>query len=209
MEQQINLYQPILGAEQRLFSARAIALAALLFVTCLVGIWGYAGWRVRNAERALAALEAKQTARTAAIQRELAALHGGASVEALETGARRVAVDIADREAMLATIRRGMGDVTDGFSAQLEALGRQQLEGLWLRRIVLTAGGGRLALVGAANDAQLVAQYLASLSGERVLGASRFDRFQLRRPLAGESAGATTFEVGDVPPTVTTGEQSR
>jgi Tfp pilus assembly protein PilN len=200
MEQQVNLYQPILGAEKRLFSAQAIAIAVALFALSLGAISAFAGWRVRSAERAIAALESSDAARAAATERGLAALHAGSSRESLDARAQQLSSDIAEREQVLLAVRRGAADVLSGFSARLEALGRRQLDGLWLNRIVLSAGERRLALVGAANDPRLVPKYLDALATERALGDARFDRFELRRPRADEPAATTIFEVGAAPP---------
>jgi hypothetical protein len=99
--------------------------------------------------------------------------------------------------------------VTSGFSAQLEALGRQQVDGLWLRRIVLSAGDKRLALAGATQDASLVAQYLAALAAEPTLGGARFDHFQLHRPPSAGVAMASLFEVGEFPASIDDGAEAR
>ncbi|MFO1427464.1 MAG: hypothetical protein U1F11_10945 [Steroidobacteraceae bacterium] len=107
---------------------------------------------------------------------------------------------------MLAAVRRGAADPSAGFSARLEALGRQLPQGLWLQRIVLSSGDRPLALAGATNDARLVPRYLGALAGERSLSAARFDRFELRRPKAGDVAAAALFQVGDTP-AVPTGDE--
>jgi len=65
MEQQVNLYQPILGAEKRLFSARAIGTGLGVLAACLALLAGYASWRAARVERAIAALEQQQAARLA------------------------------------------------------------------------------------------------------------------------------------------------
>jgi Tfp pilus assembly protein PilN len=209
MEQQINLYQPILGAEKRLFSAQAIAVAIVLFALSLGAISAFAGWRVRSAERAIASIEQHDQARTAATERGLAALHGGSSEASTEARAQQLATTIAAREQVLAAVRRGAADALSGFSARLEALGRQQMDGLWLNRIVLSAGERRLALVGAANDPRLVPKYLDALATERSLGEARFDRFELRRPRADEPSAATIFEVGLMPAAAPAAEAPR
>jgi hypothetical protein len=200
MEQQINLYQPILGAEKRLFSARAIVVAISLFACCLVAISAYATYRVRGAEHAVATIESQSSARAAAMERGLAALHPGADQQSVELQARQLAADISEREHALALVRRGMVDAAGSFSARLEALARRHLDGLWLSRVFLSAGERQLALVGQTSDPQLVPQYLAALATERALDHTRFDRFSMRRDTSGATSSPTTFEVGVAPP---------
>lgn len=209
MEQQINLYQPIMGAEKRLFSAGTITTSIVLFALCLGAISGFAAWRVRSAERAIAEIERQGSARQSALERGLNALHAGSSLESLDAEARKLAAYIAEREQVLAAVQHGAVDVTSGFSAQLEALGRQQVDGLWLRRIVLSAGDKRLALAGATQDASLVAQYLAALAAEPTLGGARFDHFQLHRPSSAGVAMASLFEVGEFPTSLDEGAEVR
>lgn len=56
-EQQVNLYQPILGAEKRLFSARAIGVALSLLVACLGALMFYVSWRTARIERSVIQLQ--------------------------------------------------------------------------------------------------------------------------------------------------------
>jgi hypothetical protein len=199
MEQQINLYQPILGAEKRLFSARAIAAALAVFVLCLGAISSYAGYRVRSAELAIAQIEAQEAARLEAATRSLAALRSSGSPEAIEARAKQLAADIAEREYALEAVQRGTASVVSGFSARLEALARAHPSGLWLNRIVLAAGERELALIGQATDAQLVPRYLGALADEPALDHARFDHFRMRQAVAAEAPASTVFEVGVAP----------
>jgi Tfp pilus assembly protein PilN len=195
MEQQINLYQPIMGAGNPIFSAQKSALAVAIFAVCLTGISGFAATRVRHVEQQVAAIEGKDAASAAAAERALAALQPAGGLEAFEAKLRQLATDIDDKQRILESVRRGSDDAT-GFSARLMALGRHQPDGLWLSRIALSTGAQKLALTGAANDPQLVPAYLGSLAEERSLASARFDRFELRLPKDDEPAAATIFEVG-------------
>jgi hypothetical protein len=199
MEQQINLYQPILGAEKRLFSARAIAAAILVFVLCLGAISSYAGYRVRSVELSVVQIEAQEAARIEAATRNLAALRSGGSPEAIEVRAKQLAAEIEERDYALAAIRSGTADVVSGFSARLEALARAHPSGLWLNRIVLAAGDREVALTGQTTDPQLVPRYLGALASEQALDRARFDHFHMRRADASEAPASTVFEVGVAP----------
>ena len=52
VEQQVNLYQPILGAEKRLFSARAIGLCLALLAVSLAARQGPISWATPVAAKA-------------------------------------------------------------------------------------------------------------------------------------------------------------
>jgi Tfp pilus assembly protein PilN len=196
MEQQINLYQPILGAGNPIFSAQMVAAAIAVFALSLTGISGFAASRVRRVEQEVAGIENQDALRTAAAGRLLATLQPEGGLEALEARLKVIAADIDEQEQVLDAVRQGAADGVTGFSARLEALGRHQPDGLWLSRIVLSTGARQLALTGAANNPELVPAYLNALASERSLASSRFDRFQLRLPQDGEPEAATIFEVG-------------
>jgi type II secretory pathway pseudopilin PulG len=196
MEQQVNLYQPILGAEKRLFSARAIVLGLGMLVVCLAALAGYASWRAARVERAIAALERQQTARLALAERAAAAMRPKESLAELDAAARGLSADIAARELALGVVRNGAPTPGAGFAERLEALARRQIEGLWLKKIVLSTGDSRLAFEGATTEPRLVPAYLAALAEERPLDGARFDRLAMRRAKPDEAPARTVFELG-------------
>jgi len=78
-------------------------------------------------------------------------------------------------------VNRDTASPATGFAARLEALGRRQIDGLWLRTIVVGSGDGRLALQGATVDPRLVPQYLAALAEEHAFDGVRFDKLAMRQ----------------------------
>ena len=207
MEQQINLYQPVMGASRHLFSAAAIAAATTLMIVTLAVIAAFSAWHVRRADRTIAAVEAQDATRVASAERTLSALHAGNSVASMETTAKSLAADIADLEQVLAAVRSGSADTAGGFSTQLTTLGYKRTAGIWLTRIVLSTGDRSLALIGAATDPRLVGRYISTLVAEPAFGGASFSHFALRQPADDEPAVATMFEVGTPPSaTVTAGK---
>jgi len=196
MEQQVNLYQPILGAEKRLFSARAIGLALLMLGVCLAGLAGFAGWRNARLERTITLLERQQEAELAMTEHAAAAIKPSKSFAELAADAKHLSAEIASRQRALDIVRRGSANPVSGFAARLEALARSQLEGLWLRRIIVSMDDGELAFQGSATDARFVPAYLAALSGERALDGVRFNRIVMRRANPSDAPAQTVFELG-------------
>ncbi len=196
MEQQVNLYQPILGAEKRLFSARAIGVGLAMLAVSLAALAGYSGWRAARVERAIAALEKQQTAQLALAERAAAAIRPKESVAELDAAARGLTAEIAARELALNLVRKGVATPGAGFAARLESLARRQVDGLWLKKIVVSAGDSRLAFEGAATDPRLVPAYLAALTEERALDGARFDHLVMRRAKPDEAPAQTVFELG-------------
>src|SRR5258706_16405338 len=166
MEQQINLYQPVMGASRHLFAGGAIAAATALVVGTLGVIAAFSGWRVRHAEQTISVVEAQDALRVASAMRTLTALHAGNSLASMEGNARTLSADIADLEQVLQAVRSGSAETAGGFSRRLTALGQKHTEGIWLTRIVLSTGERSLAMVGAATDPRLVGRYIGSLGAQ-------------------------------------------
>ena len=196
MEQQVNLYQPILGAEKRLFSARAIGIGLALLAACLGGLAGFAAWRTGRVERAVSQLEQDQVRQLARTQQAGAALRPTLSVAELDRQAKDFSAEITARERALEVVQRGATTPGSSFAARLEAIARRQPEGIWLREIVVGSGDGRLALQGRTVDARLVPAYLAALAEERALDGVRFDTLSMRRATAEEAPAALVFTLG-------------
>ncbi len=195
MEQQVNLYQPIMGAEKHLFSARAIGIALAALMVSLGSLAAYAGWRNARLEHSLSSLEQQQAAELAMAQRANDSLRPTRSIAELESDARRLAAEIAERERALDVVKQGVVDPNSGFAARMEALAQAQAEGLWLRRILLAAGDGQLAFQGATVDTHLVPAYLAALSAGPAFRGVRLDRLSMQRAAAEDAPAVAIFEV--------------
>ena len=196
MEQQVNLYQPILRAEKRIFSARAIGGSLLTLGACLGGLHAFGAWRTGRIERSVAIIERQVAAETSLRDGVSAALRPSRSIVDLQAQALELIADIAARERALDLVNRDTASPATGFAARLEALGRRQIDGLWLRTIVVGSGDGLLALRGATVDRRLVPQYLAALAEERAFDGVRFDKLAIRQARREESPAQLMFELG-------------
>jgi hypothetical protein len=196
MEQEVNLYQPILRAEKHLFSARAIGIGLVLLMACLATLGGFGAWRTTRVERSIAQLEQRQTSQLAMVEREGASLQPGRSVEELDSQAKELSAQIAARQRALDIVRQGAGSPATGFAARLEALAHRQIDGLWLRDIVVGSSDGRLALRGDAVDPKLVPTYLSAIAQEHAMAGVRFDKLSMRRAKQDEAPAQLVFELG-------------
>jgi Tfp pilus assembly protein PilN len=194
MEQQVNLYQPIMRAEKRLFSASAIALGVLVLLACLGALAGFAAWRTASVETTVADIEKQEAARLASLEQASAAIGGETTLPELEAQIAEIAARVAARERALALVGRD-GSATRGFAARLDALAAPALDGLWLRRIVLDPARGGLALSGATRDPSLVPRFLAALQADRSFTGESFGSFELRLARPEETPAAAVFTV--------------
>lgn len=128
----------------------------------------------------------------------------------LQARIQQLGAELATRERALALLQSGAVGGTQGFSAQLVALARHPMAGLWLRQITLSDLTGSMSLVGEAVDPDRVPRYLHALASERVLAGLRFDRLVIERPEGtseaapaagpGASPGATAHRHPRPPP---------
>ncbi len=195
MEQQINLYQPILGAERRLFSARAIAIALCVLAGSLVIFSGYASHRIARLESMIESIEKREAVTLAMTESVNQAFKPKMSQAGLDAEAKRLTADIESRQRALAVIGHDVGKTSTGFAARLEALGNRQIEGIWLSAITLNAGDGGLAMRGAAVRPALVPSYLRGLAEETALTGIRFDKLSMRHASAAEQPAQVVFEL--------------
>jgi Tfp pilus assembly protein PilN len=195
LEQQVNLYQPIMGAHRRLFSARAMAGSLLLLITALGGIAGYTAHRTAHIERTIAELQKRETANLDAAGRAAATLRPAQSLPQLDAEAKRLTAEIEVRQRAIAAVQSTIEDPAHSFAARLEALARRHVDGLWLKEIVADLGEGQLALRGFTSNPELVPTYLSGLSAEPALAGVRFDQIAIRRATAEEAPAAAVFEL--------------
>ncbi len=195
LEQQVNLHQPIFGAQRRLFSARAMAVAILVFAVALAGMAAFAGARARRVERSLEALQRQQDNALELAGRASASVRPGRSLAQLDAEAKMLSAQIDARERAIGSIRNGDPGIHAGFAARMRALAARGVEGLWLTRLAMGAGPGELALRGATTDSSLVPSFIGGLAGESALAGVRLDRLDIRRAAPDAAPAQWVFEV--------------
>jgi hypothetical protein len=193
MNQQINLYQPILREEHKVFGASTAVRAGAAILVTLLCIWGYGAYKVQRLQT---------TAETLREQRDR---QDQTLVEAGEIGVARASpteitarvkeadAEVAARTRALELLRTGAAGRTTGFAERLEALARRHLDGVWIDRMALSGATDSMSLDGATVDPDLVPRYLQSLAQESVLSGARFDQLVIERPV-GKDKGAVKDE---------------
>ena len=128
MEQQVNLYQPILRAEKRIFSARAIVGSLLTLIACLGGLHAFGAWRTGRIERSVAIIE-RQVASEASLRDGVGAgLRSGRSMVELQAQALELTAEIAARQRALDLVNR---DTASPETGCIRRAGRRSPAFLW------------------------------------------------------------------------------
>ena len=184
MFQRVNLYQPIFREEHKLFSAATIGAALGVVAAGLVAIAVFSGWRLAGLDRQVAAVQAQEAAKAVLVARANSLIDGGESPQSFESRLQGMALELQRRQQALRYLRGGAaaGGAHRGFAGRLAALAHQQLEGLWLTGVILTADARDLTLSGGATRAELVPAYLGRLANETAFAGTKLQSIEIRRP---------------------------
>lgn len=171
MSQQINLINPLLLKRRHAFGLREMALGAGLVLAAVLAWGGYLNYQAG----ALEALASRQEARQAQAQRELDQLNAAAQRPAsvlLTERVKATQAQVAQREALLAALKRTLETTSNGFAARLRALANGRVEGVWLNEFTLSPD--YVGLKGGALDAGLLTDYLDRLGRQAPFAGMQF-----------------------------------
>jgi Tfp pilus assembly protein PilN len=184
MSQQINLFNPLLGPQRAIVSARNLAMATVAAI-CFIGLLGSLLESRRSAHRIEASQAAEQLKVIQDRMQQLVQQSSNAKPDpALQKEVDRMASLIDSRSIILAVLGQGSAASGMGYAEILRGLARQVVSGLWLTDIRVTANSGTMELKGRATDRALVAEYLNRLNAETVFSGRSFAGLRLEVPRA-------------------------
>ena len=181
MRQQVNLYQET-APPWRPFGSATLTLALAAVSGCLAVIWGFGTWQVNHLQQAVSALQHQQQAQQAMLSSLGSVSGAGANAADLQSRLQELDAELAVRQHALALLQSDAAGSTNGFSAELAALARHPMPGLWLQQITLSDQTGSMSLAGEVTDPDRVPRYLRALASERTLAGMRFERLAIERP---------------------------
>lgn len=188
MNQQINLYQIQYRAQTRMFPAGFMLRATGVLLFGMVLMYAFAQQRIDGIEQELEIVARQESVALERLQNIgplINAVTGETNwTEQLDDSLRM----LAERQAVLNLIQGSTLGDTSGFSRHLQALARQDIDGLWLTHIVLSALGDKTRLEGRAIHAELVPLYVQGLASEAPFAEQRFHRFQIDSPVDDEES---------------------
>jgi uncharacterized small protein (DUF1192 family) len=179
VSQQVNLFNPGLEQQKKVFAARTMAQALAVLVLGVVALSFYGEARV-------AALQKQADAGAAQLAKKQARLSSVASEFAPRLQSPALQGELAGTEARLASLRQVAGVLdrgelgnTEGYSEYFKALARQNVEGLWLTAVSVGAAGNEIGVRGRALDAALLPGYLGRLTHEKTMQGKAFGSLQI------------------------------
>jgi Tfp pilus assembly protein PilN len=187
MPQQINLYNPILLAPRRMFSARTMAQALGLLVLLLAAAstWVQLGSAALRRDR-VASAQVQGAERERLVQ--VLAAQPAASGVALEQELAQLQQGLAQRGALLAELSRGR--LVDGRShaALLRLIAQTVPAPVWLTEIRLVEG--RVELSGLTLQTEVLRPWLSRLADDPMTAGQHLVAVKVEKVLPGSAAGA-------------------
>jgi hypothetical protein len=182
MQQQVNLYQPIFREQDKLFSAARMAVGLGVFSAGLVLLTGFVGWRIAHLNRVLTEIKAQEVAHQRLVEHVSVMMDQVETQPQIEHRLNILARELDRRQQALRYLHSDEMGARSGFAERMEALAREQVEGLWLRGALFTADAGRMTLTGRTTNAELVPIYLARLAHEPALAGTKLELMEIRQP---------------------------
>jgi Tfp pilus assembly protein PilN len=189
--QQVNLYQPIFRRQRQIFSALMMLQVTGVVAAALLAIYVYGAWQLLGLEAEAVQLEGREKAYST----QLARLDPTSSTQRrrdVEQEIREINARLVDQQRLIDILQAQPLGGTEGFSAQLAALARRHLNGLWLTELRIRGASRSLELVGKTIEPGLVPEYLLGLGNEDALAGQRFEQMQIERAADG---GEISFRV--------------
>jgi Tfp pilus assembly protein PilN len=193
--QQVNLYQPIFRRQRQIFSALAMLQASGVVALALLLLYAYGLWQVASLETEAVQLEGREKAYTA----QLASLDPTSSHQRRSDIERQVAelnARLLEQQKLVEVLRAQPLGGTAGFSAQLAALARRHIDGLWLTRVRIRGAAHALDLAGKTVRPGLVPDYLLNLGKDDALAGQKFGELKIERS---EDGAEISFSVSSRP----------
>ena len=180
MIQKVNLLIRESSAEIAGYSARQLGVALAAFLILMLVWLAFTEYSLKGVS-ANAQL-AEQTANEKRVEAE-ALLAKVAKLVAEDEMIGRVAraEQVLKDKQQIMTFLQPQADAASGFSAYLEGLGRQKVEGLWLTRIAVSQNGAIMGLQCSTSYQDLLVSYLQKLGDEVYFGDREFTYMALER----------------------------
>lgn len=180
MSQQINLYNPILLQQKKIFSARAMAQALVVLVLGILAFYGYARYQVTSLQSASNFSDKRLENAQARFGRLSQQFSPQVKSAALDQQISQVETDLKTLTQTQAALKQSGALESGGFTPYFQAMARQIVDGLWLTGITVASSDMRIS--GRALKPELVPIYIRRLGAEPAMHGRQFSTLEMRQP---------------------------
>ena len=200
MTQQVNLYQPILRREKKVFSAVTMMQTLALVAALMLFMYAFSHWQLQQLEQENVQLQAQQRSLTEQVTALSHDLQARPESRELRAEADALLRELDLKRDLLGLMRDRSVARTDGFSESFAGLARQRVDGLWLTGIELRNSEARhVALRGMTSRAELVPQLVKQLGAEPAFQGLRFRHMRVSQPEGRDNDNVLEFELTTEP----------
>ncbi|MDD2686378.1 MAG: fimbrial assembly protein [Gallionella sp.] len=182
MSQQINLFNPIFMKQRKMFTLLTMVQALGLIVMGTLLFYGYALYQVEQLREQSKDSDARYAAEQDRFVRFASEFSPQQANQILQDEAQRLEKRAAEQAELVDTLKSGAVGNTTGYSAYMNAFGRQSLPGLWLTGFHLVGDGAQISLTGGVVDPELLPAYIRRMSSEPVMQGKTFADMKMRQP---------------------------
>jgi len=180
--QQINLFQPLFRKKQEVLTGKAIVQIGISVVVGLGLASGYLGWRVAGLDAEMGQVQTRYAEAVKRLEDTSRKFPAKKKSQLLEAEVARLAAEKTAKQRVMKAISQDRVGNGGGFSAYLEGLARQRLDGVWLTGLAIADGGMNVGIYGSTVEPDLVPRFLQRLSEESAFSGKEFKTFKMLRP---------------------------
>lgn len=197
--QQINLWQPILRRERRVFSAAVMLQTVAAALALMLLLYGWNVFQLNRLQQQLGALRSQEQALAARVGEAARSIGNRPESRDLRRTLEDRRRERDGKRRLAAVLANGGAHAASGFAETLAALARHPLPGLWLTSVAIEQEQEALALSlqGRAERGELVPRWVQALGSEASFQGARFRYLHLATP---EEGGALSFHLATQAP---------
>jgi hypothetical protein len=182
VSQQINLFNPIFLKQKKIFTALPMAEALAVVVAGALLLTWYAGRSVAELEQSAASGKAMLADREKRLVNANTQFAPRQKSPALDVELAQAEVELKALHDVESVLRGGALGNTAGYAEYFRAFSRQNVGGLWLTGVTISGAGNDIGVQGRAMQPTLIPNYIARLTGERVMHGKTFASLDIGRP---------------------------
>lgn len=179
MSQQINLFNPQFAVKRTEFSGKTMLKGLGLVMVGCVLLTAFLYYRVDVLKESVSTAQARLMKAGGELQQIRAQHAPKTKSQELEAQVQQTEQEMQALARVLDILNKGNIGNTDGYSAYLQALARQSMEGIWLTGFNIVGAGNKVVLEGKAIMPDLLPLYINRLKNEPVFQGKSFGTLEI------------------------------
>lgn len=179
--QQVNLYRDELRTRKLKYSAVMLVQLSIFIIVVFSAIAAFKSFQLQQQQKSFLANQGNQKI----VMRELSKLQSELAKQVKDrTLIKKITqktTELTNKQKVLGILSQDEFGNTNGFVEHISGLARQRMNGLWLTKIRIAAGGTDVALRGTTSKPTLLPKYLQRLSAEKIFVGTEFQSLLMSR----------------------------